>query len=158
MPIESMKRSDIRKMLDHVAEENGRVMADRLLAYVSKVMSWHATRSDDFTSPIIRGMSRNATKKRQRVLTDDELAAVWKTAEGSGDTFGRLLGFLLLTASRRSEAAEMESSELAGDVWTLPGSRNKAGVDLIRPLTSEALACLPPRGLSRYVFPFPAVC
>jgi hypothetical protein len=45
MPIESIKRSDIRKMLDHVGEENGVVMADRLLAYVSKVMSWHATRS-----------------------------------------------------------------------------------------------------------------
>jgi integrase len=154
MPIESIKRSDIRKMLDHVAEENGLVMADRLLAYVSRLMSWHAAREDDFTSPIIRGMARTSSKERarERTLSDTELAAVWKTAEASGDLFGRLLRFLLLTAARRSEAAEMEWSELDGDIWTLPGSRNKTGVDLIRPLTPTALACLPPRK-SRYVFP-----
>jgi integrase len=31
-------------------------------------------------------------------------------------------------------------------VWTLPASRNKAKVDLVRPLSKAALALLPPRG------------
>jgi Arm DNA-binding domain len=62
MPIESIKRSDIRKMLDDVATRNGEVMSDRLLAYVSKVMAWHATREDDFVSPIVRGMARTSGK------------------------------------------------------------------------------------------------
>jgi integrase len=154
-PIEDIKRSDIRKMLDRVAEENGEVMADRLLAYVSRVMSWHAARSDDFVSPIVRGMARTSSKERarQRVLSDDELRAVWRAAETFPGVFGKLVQFFLLTAARRAEAAGMEWPELDGDIWTLPGIRNKTKVDLKRPLTPAALAVLPPKGSSRYVFP-----
>jgi integrase len=58
-----------------------------------------------------------------------------------------LVQFLLLTAARRSEAAQMRWSELDGaGVWTLPAARNKVKVDLIRPLSAAArdvLARLP---------------
>jgi integrase len=155
MSIESIRRSHISRMLDDVADENGPVMADRLLAYVGRVMSWHAARSDEFVSPIVRGMARTSQKERarQRILSDDELRAVWRTAGASRTSFARLVQFILLTAARRAEAAEMEWAELDGDIWTLPAIRNKAKVDLKRPLVPEALAVMPPRGASRFVFP-----
>jgi integrase len=153
-PIESIKRSDIIRVLDRVAVENGEVMADRTLAYIGRVLSWHASRSDDFVSPIVRGMARTSSKERarQRVLSDDELRAVWRTAETFPGVFGKLVQFFLLTAARRAEAAGMEWSELDGDIWTLPAIRNKTKVDLKRPLP-EALRVLPPKGSSRFVFP-----
>jgi integrase len=153
-PIESIRRSEINKMLDDVADENGPVMADRLLAYVSRVMTWHAARSDDFVSPIVRGMARTSSKERarQRVLSDDELTAVWRTAETFPGIFGNLVRFILLTAARRAEVAGMEWPEIDGDIWTLPAIRNKTKVDLKRPLP-EALRVLPPKGASRFVFP-----
>jgi len=54
-------------------------------------MSWHAGRSDDFRSPIVRGMTRTSPKERarQRVLTDDELRAVWKAADDQRRQAGR---------------------------------------------------------------------
>jgi integrase len=55
----------------------------------------------------------------------------------------RLLRFIILTASRYSEAAKMEPSEVAGDLWTIAAHRTKAGKKHEVPLTSAAMACLP---------------
>src|SRR5262249_37676617 len=65
--------------------------------------------------------------------------------------FGSFVRFLLLTAARRTEAAEMEWAEVVSGDWTLPASRNKTAQDLIRPLSQAALATLPERN-GRWVF------
>jgi integrase len=142
--IRGIKRSDIVRLLDKIEDENGATMADRTLAVVRKVMNWHASRSDDFCSPIVRGMGRVKPKERarERLLIDDELRAVWRAAEASRGPFGRLVRFILLTGARRTEAAAMTWIELGGE-WTLPGARNKTKVDLVRPLSAEARAVLP---------------
>lgn len=142
--IEDIKRTDIGRLLDQIEDKNGPTMADRTLAVVRKIMNWHALRTDDFHSPIVRGMGRVNPKKRARVrvLTDDELRAVWRAAEGSTGPFGRLARFILLTGARRTEAAAMTWRELDGE-WTLPGARNKTKVDFVRPLSAEARSVLP---------------
>jgi integrase len=138
-PIAEIRRSEIVALLDRIEEGSGPVMADKTLGIIRKVMNWHATRSDDFHSPIVRGMSRarDSERARDRVLTDDELREVWRAAEGAG-VFGSFVRFLLLTAARRSEAAQMTWDELQGSDWTLPAARNKTGVDLVRPLSNAA--------------------
>jgi integrase len=142
--IGDIKRSDIVRLLDKIEDENGATMADRTLAVVRRIMNWHALRSDDFRSPIVRGMGRVNLKKRARVrvLIDEELRAVWRAAEASTGPFGRLVRFILLTGARRTEAAAMAWIELGGE-WRLPGARNKTKVDLVRPLSAEARAVLP---------------
>jgi len=149
--IAAIKRSDIVRLLDRIEDDNGAPMASLTLAYVRRVMSWHATRSDDFRSPIVRGMSRIKPKERarERTLTDDELRAIWKAATGP---YGALVRFTLLTGARRAEAARMAWQELGDGVWTLPAARNKTKQDLARPLSKAALAVLgSPAG--RFVFP-----
>ncbi len=142
--IGDIKRSDIVRLLDKIEDENGATMADKTLAIVRKVMNWHVSRSDDFLSPIVRGMERGKPEERarERTLTDDELRAVWRAAESSAGPFGRLVRFILLTAARRTEAGAMTWGELE-DEWTLPASRNGTKVDLVRPLSAEAWAVLP---------------
>jgi len=142
--IGGIKRSDIVRLLDKIEDENGATMADNTLAIVRKVMNWHVSRSDDFLSPIVRGMERRKPEERvrERTLTDDELRAVWRAAEASAGPFGRLVRFILLTAARRTEAGAMTWGEL-DDEWTLPASRNQTKVDLVRPLSAEAWAVLP---------------
>jgi integrase len=137
LPITEIRRSDIVQLLDGIADERGPVMANRALGVVRRVMNWYATRSDDFRSPIVRGMARAETA-RERVLADAELRALWSASFGSV-TFGAFFRFLLLTAARRGEAAEMQWSEISEDgVWTLPASRNKTGQVLLRPLSAAA--------------------
>ena len=138
-PIGEIKRSDIVRLLDRIEDERGPVMADRTLAIIRKVMNWHALRSDDFRSPIARGMARTNGRDlaRDRVLTDDELRAIWRAA---GGTFGRFVKFVLLTATRRTEAARIHRDEIEGLDWTIPAARYKTKVDHLVPLSAQALA------------------
>jgi integrase len=137
-PITSIRRSDIVRLLDKIEDGRGPVMANRTLALLGRVMNWHASRSDDFRSPIVKGMTRINEVPRERVLSDDEIRSVWKATD-EGGVFGALVRFLLLTAARRNEAAQMKWSEVANGDWTLPGSRNKTGQELVRPFSRAAL-------------------
>src|SRR5262249_55610481 len=105
-PIGEIKRSELIRLLDRIEDENGPRMADVVLTIISRIMNWHATRDDDFHSPIVRGMKRQKQKDhaRSRVLDDDEIRAVWAAADAMGAPFGRLMQFILLTATRRNEA------------------------------------------------------
>jgi integrase len=143
-PIAEIKRSDIVRVLDGIEDANGPVMADRTLSIVRKIMNWHASRSDDFRSPIVRGMARTKPKERarERTLTDDELRVIWAAASEAGGPFGHYLQFLLLTATRRNEAARLRRSEIAGSEWIIPGARYKNGKDHVVPLSSGAQAVL----------------
>jgi integrase len=157
--IGDIRRSDIVKLLDQIEDGSGPVMADRTLASIRKIMNWYATRDDDFRSPIVRGMARTKGKERarSRILTDDELRALWPAADAMAGPFGRLVQFLLLTAARRGEAAEMVRDEIeaAGADWALPAERNKVKVDFVRPLSPAArdvLGKLPKIGKRGLVF------
>jgi integrase len=155
--IKDITRADITRLLDRIADENGAPMADHTLAYLRRVMNWHASRSDDFRSPIVRGMARTrpSQQRRQRVLSDDELRAVWRAAEASPNAFSYLVQFLLLTAARRTEAAAMRRGEVSGEQWTIPQERYKTGLELVVPLSDAAVAVLagvPRIGKSGLVF------
>ncbi len=140
--IDEIKRSEINALLDRIEDQRGPRMASLTLAYLSRVMNWHATRVDDFRSPIVRGMNRGAATKRDRVLTDDELRAFWRAAEAWDHPFGRLLRYIVLTAARRDEAAEMRWAEVEGDIWTIPATRYKTKIDFALPLSRAALDVL----------------
>jgi integrase len=145
-PIAEIQRSEIVRLLDKIEDRSGATMADRTLAVVRKIMNWHASRSDDFRTPIVKGMARTkpSERARERVLTDDELRKIW--ANGNS-VFGSFVRFLLLTGARRNEASEMTWAEIEGSDWTLPAARNKTKVDLVRPLSKAAQVVLPkPKG------------
>jgi integrase len=144
-PIGAIVKSEIVRLLDRIEDENGATMSDRTLALIGKIMNWHESRHDEFRSPIRRLPARAPTKEhaRSRVLTDEELRAVWRAAESHPGPYGAFVRFLLLTAARRSEVAGMSWSEVSskGD-WTLPATRNKVKVDLVRPLSPASLGVL----------------
>jgi integrase len=142
--IDDIRRSDIVRLLDKIEDDNGPVMADHTLAYLRKVLNWQASRSDDFKSPIVRGMARTKPKERarDRVLTDDEMRKIWKAAGKMQNGFGYFVKYLLLTAVRRDEAANMRRSELEGDVWVIPAARYKGKHDHEVPLSKAAQAVL----------------
>jgi integrase len=142
--IDDVRRLDVVHLLDSIEDERGPAMADQTLAVLRRVFNWHAVRDDDFRSPIVRGMNRRdaEARVRERVLSDDELRAVWKAAESYGGPWGHFIRFLLLTAARRTEAAEMRRDELSGDLWNLPRERVKTDTDVCLPLSVAALQVL----------------
>jgi integrase len=145
--IYELTRADMAKLFDGVEDGSGPVMADRTLAYLRKCFNWQQARDQNFLSPIVKGMARTSTKERarSRTLTDDELRAIWTATAAADGAFNRLVRFLLLTGARRTEASAMIWTEITGTDWTLPASRNKTKVDLVRPLSKAAIKLLPKR-------------
>jgi integrase len=154
--IYDLKRSMIAKLLDDIADNHGEVMANRTLAYVRKAFSWYEVRGhdDNFRSPIVRGMQRSE-HARDRILTDDEIRALWKVTGDTTKPFEPMLRFILLTACRRMEAAAITRSEVKHSVWTIPASRYKTKTETVLPLSQAAqdiLASMPRVRNVDYIF------
>jgi Arm DNA-binding domain len=77
LAILSVRRGDIVRLHDTVADENGAVIANRVIALLRRVFNWYTIRNEDFRSPIVRGMT-TAEASRDRILTDEELRAIYK--------------------------------------------------------------------------------
>lgn len=140
--IDTIKRTEITQLLDKVEDQTGSRAADLVLAYLRKIFNWYAIQSDEFLSPIVKGMSRYdyAGKRRKRFLKDAEIKMLWQATEDGGP-IASILRFLLLTGCRRSEGARLRWDELNGREWLLPAARHKnKHTDLLRPLSDAALA------------------
>jgi integrase len=150
----SIKRSDVTALLDGIEDANGARQADCTLSIVSGIMNWFAKRSDDYVPPLARGMRRSdpKTRKRKRILEDDELPVIWKVAE-TGGTLGAIIRIALLTAQRKGKVVTMKWADVKDGVWSISSEdREKGhGGDLV--LSEKALAIInaQPRD-SDYVF------
>jgi integrase len=152
-PIADIKRSEIVRLLDRIEDRSGQRMADVTLALVGRIMNWHAARSDEFRSPIVRGMARGTAKPRERILTDDELRAIWTVPVIGAEreaVFARLVRFLLLTATRRNEVAHARHDEIKGGDWLIPAARFKTGIDHLVLLSRAALDLI--NGAGEFIF------
>ena len=152
----SIRRGDVAKLLDHVEDSAGPVAADNALKRVSAICSWYQARHDDYSSPVVKGMRRSNTKERarDRILSDDELRAVWKQAEQNG-TFGALVRLLLLTGQRREKVATMRWQDVDNGTWTIQSDDREKGnaVDLALPALALAIIKAQPRFASNpFVF------
>jgi hypothetical protein len=58
--MDQIKRPEINNLLDKIEDERGTAIADHTLAYLRRAFNWHAARSDDFLSLIVRGMARGS--------------------------------------------------------------------------------------------------
>src|SRR5262249_224372 len=90
---------------------------------------------------------------RDRVLTEEELIAIWNAALALGFPFGDYFRFLTLTGQRRSEVANVKWSDVDLDaaLWTLPKEATKAGRIHGVPLSPAAVELL--RKLPRFKGP-----
>jgi Arm DNA-binding domain/Phage integrase central domain len=124
-PISTIKRKAIIELLDAIEDgklinakrepiKGGATTAHSTLAIIRKIMRWYAIRDEDYVVPIVPGMARIKPdeRARSRVLSDDELRRVWRTAEDRSDPFAAMIRFMLLTACRRSEAAAFRWEEI----------------------------------------------
>ena len=73
-------------------------------------------------------------KKRKRVLTDDELKAVWEASTEFGGSYGALVKLIILTGLRRQECAALQISWLQPDRITIPLEVTKNGKEFCFPI------------------------
>jgi integrase len=121
-----IRRKDVADLLDYVEDHHGPRQADVCLGVVRNMGNWFASRDESYISPVARNMRRHKRGARSRILSDDELRAVWKQAKAT-DSFGRLIQILLLTGQRRAACLNMRWSDIDADnVWTIPVEDERA--------------------------------
>jgi integrase len=147
--IDGITRRDVLDVLDRVVDSGAPIMANRTLAAVRKLFNWAASRDIIASSPCAGVKPPSAETARDRVLSDEELRAVWQAADKAGFPFGSIVKLLILTGQRRDEVGRMEWSEIDIDkrLWTLPRERVKTGQPHEVPLSDAALAVF--RGVPR---------
>ena len=156
-PFREIRRGDVANLLDHIEDNHGKRMADVVLGMIRSLMNWYTTRDDDYVSPIVKGMKRsNGNGGRARILTDDEIRALWVACEGAG-MFGAYCQTLLLTAQRRRKVADMQWSDVVDGTWTIrsddPREKNHAGVLKLPKILIEMLQGQPRIAGNPFVFP-----
>jgi integrase len=139
--VHDIKRRDIIELIESVAEDRP-IMANRAHAHVSKFFNWLCERDVIAASPCAGVKRPSAENARDRILSDDEIKALWLACGDIGDPAGACIKVLLLTGQRRSEVAGMRRGEINGDVWTLAPERTKNKQRNDVPLAAQALAII----------------
>jgi integrase len=138
LPAADLSRTAIVKTLDAMARKGSAVMAAQTAAYGKAAYGWAVKRGALSINPF-SNLPVRPTVKRERVLSDDELAAIWRATAGAGP-FNGIVRLLILTGQRREEVAGMAWAEVSDDfsIWTIPASRAKNGATHIVPLSMLA--------------------
>jgi integrase len=152
LPIDTVSRKDIATQLLTITRQRGAATARLARSALSAFFVWCMQMGLAEANPVI-GTLQAETRPRDRVLDYDELAAIWKAADGD-DSFSRIVRLLILTGARRSEVGGLAWSEidLECGTWTIPKERSKNGRAHTLPLMPVALDLISarsPAGRSR---------
>jgi integrase len=125
LPIDTVTRKDIAATLVAINRESGAPTAAAARAALSAFFSWCLRMGLAESNPVVGSFAPASSPGRSRVLTDADLAAVWKAS--GDDDHGRIVKLLILTGCRRQEIGSLCWSELDRDAgtWTLPAERSK---------------------------------
>ncbi len=137
-PTKDISKRDIQDAIECFMAKGHERAANAYLRYLKMLFGWALDREIIDTDPTARIKPPGEEKSRERVLTDDEINAIWKTTANTGDLFPSIVRVLLLTGQRRSEVGGMRWSEVDLDaaMWSLPGERTKNGRDHLVPLSA----------------------
>jgi integrase len=141
-PVDSITRRDVSTRVLTITRENGQVAAARARSALSGMYAWGMASGLTEVNPTIGTPKPKAAPPRDRVLSDDELLRIWRTA--GDDDFGRIVKLLIATGQRRSECGGMAWTELRDidgprPTWSIPSQRVKNGRAHSLPLGSLAL-------------------
>ena len=139
--ITDIGKSDVIAAIDAITDRGAPGAANRAFAAVRRLFNWCVERDVIAVSPCQGLKSPTKPKARDRVLSTEELVAVWKAAESMGYPFGPIVQLLILTGQRRGEVVSMRWQDIDLDkaLWSLPAEFTKAGRAHEVPLSETAI-------------------
>jgi len=134
-PVKEIQLSEVAKILDQMKHASGKTAAARARGSLSAVFGWAMQRGHASANPVIGTANPDPHTQGERVLSNDELRALWNATGGAND-YDRIVRILILTGCRKSEVGGMRWSEFYKDrtAWTIPASRTKNGKSCTLPL------------------------
>jgi integrase len=138
--LSEIKRPDVIEWLDAIVDRPAPIAANRALGWLKGLCNFAVERGILDVSPIAGIKPPAAETARDRVLSDDELKAVWEAADALEQPYAAFVQLLVLTGQRLREVSELRWQEIDFEkrVWTLPKERAKNGVEHSIPLSDQA--------------------
>jgi Arm DNA-binding domain len=121
---------DIATRLNAITRNSGTVTSGRARSALSSLFAWamqNGLMGRDPRNPVIATKKPKDATPRDRVLSEAELAAIWRACKD--DDFGKIVKLLMLTGCRRDEIGGLRWNEidLEKGLLSLPGERVKNG-------------------------------
>lgn len=139
-PMPDISRADLQSIFDAIPT-NKRGMRRAVFSYASVLWGWAVRRGHVETNLLTVMDKPPAPAPRDRVLSDVELASVWRATEGVSMVWRAFFRLLILTGQRRGEVSNIRWEELDRNaaIWTIPADRAKNGRAHLVPLSDAAL-------------------
>ena len=156
---------DVRRAVQPLVDQGWKESARRTQNRIEKALDyaveqgWRPEDKRSAWSSVAGKRSKRDKQNHHRAINWSELPTVIERVRLSDSMGARALLFMILTATRVSEAREARWSEISFDkaIWSIPAERMKAGVKHDIPLSRQALAILAElkthRTRSPFVFP-----
>ncbi len=142
---ETVDRQGIAALLERIAKRSGPVAANRVRATLSALWTWGLrTGLIETDSNPVTFTVRYPEKARERVLSDEELKAIWQATDDNGD-YSRIVRLCLLTGCRREEIGGLHWDEIQADRIVIGPDRMKGRQAHEIALLPMISAALPPR-------------
>lgn len=143
VPVGQVDRSLIARFLADLTKSRSPNVADACRRNLSSFFGWAMRNGYIDTNPVLLTERPIEPSIRERLLSADEIRAIWQATNDGGD-FAKIVRLLLLTGQRRQEIADLAWSEidLEKRLIRLPGRRVKNKRPHIIPLSEPALAIL----------------
>ena len=157
-------RRDVIRLLDGIVDRGAGIMANRSLATIRKMFNFAVSRDIVAVSPCLSVRSPAQEQRRDRVLTTDEIRALWYALEGAkmmAEGTKLALKLQLVTSQRKAEivTARWDEIDLTDKWWTIPPEKAKNKMAHRVPLSPLALELLQEAkkitGDSPWIFPSP---
>ncbi|HML07276.1 MAG TPA: integrase family protein [Xanthobacteraceae bacterium] len=134
-PVLDIERAELQLIADNWSSTASASLAIRILR---PCLKW-AERRNLVRAGVVDLEQPGRARKRDRVVTTEELKAIWPYLRGS---HGKVIKWLLWTGCRLNEAAGMKMDEISSGIWTIPAGRAKNGRARAVPLPSQAVDLL----------------
>ena len=143
---ESITRSDVIQLLDEVKfKRKAPVMANRVKALAFTIFNFASKKAlvpETFLNPCTH-VETYKEKSRDRVLSDEEIQALWKDLDHQKEPAASIYRMILLTGQRPGEVKAMRWSAIDEEgIWTIPESETKNKWEHKVPLSSHARSVL----------------
>lgn len=152
--VHEIKKRDVIDLVSKISERNSHA-GYRLLKILKTFFRWCVGRAVIETSPA-EGLSTDYQEvSRDRVLTDNELAAIIVAARKMPWPYGGIVEFLALTGQRREEVVQASPTEIDPETrtWRIPSDRTKNRKAHIVHLSEPAWVVVSGHLIGKYIFP-----
>jgi integrase len=119
LKVQAISRANVKELIGGLHATP--TLANQVLASTSAVFTW-AEREDVVTANPCRGVTRNTTASRSRILSDSEVQPFWRAFDDAGPIKSTALKILLLVGQRQGEVSHMRREHIRDGWWEMPGA------------------------------------